>query len=73
MPIPASPGRAGLCLRNPSTVTDGAMRWAADLGGSPLGGVCEGNPGGGVPGARICAGISGLQGLAATTGPQEEA
>ena len=44
-PIPASSGRSGLCLRNPSTVTDGAMRWAADLGGSPPEGVCAGNPG----------------------------
>ena len=41
----STPGRAGVCLPNPSTLTDGAMRWAADLGGSPLEGMCEGNPG----------------------------
>ena len=44
-PIPASPGRSGLCLRNPVTLIDGAMHWAADHDGSPLADVCEGNPG----------------------------
>ena len=44
-PIPASSGRAGVCLPNPSTLIDGAMRWAADLGGSPPEDVGEGNPG----------------------------
>ena len=49
-PIPASPGRSGLCLLNPSARTDGAMRWAADHGGSPPADVCEGNPGEVFPG-----------------------
>ena len=43
--LPASPGRAGVYLRNPSARTDGAMRWAADHGGRPPADVCEGNPG----------------------------
>ena len=44
-PIPASPGRSGLCLRNPVTLIDCAMHWAADHDGSPPADVCEGNPG----------------------------
>ena len=48
--IPASPGRAGVCLPSPSARIDDAMRWAADLGGSPPEDVCEGNPGEVFPG-----------------------
>ena len=44
-PILSSLRRAGVCLPNPSTLIDGAMRWAADLGGSPPEDVGEGNPG----------------------------
>ena len=44
-PIPASPGRSGICLRNQAARTDGAMRWAADHDGSPPEDVCAGNPG----------------------------
>ena len=44
-PLPASPGRAGLCLRNPVTLIDGSMHWAADHDGSPPADVCEENPG----------------------------
>ena len=39
------PVRAGVCLPNPSARIDSAMRWAADLGGSPPEDVCVGNPG----------------------------
>ena len=58
--IPALPGRAEVYLRNPSARTDGAMRWAAYLGGSPPEDACEGNPGevfpgrGDVPVSVVC-------------------
>ena len=44
-PLRSWTGRSGVCLRNPSTLIDGAMRWAADLGGNAPADVCEGNPG----------------------------
>ena len=48
----------GLCLRNPSTLIDGAMRWAADLGGSPRGGRVRRESGGGVHGLGRGPGVS---------------
>ena len=57
--IPALPGRAEVYLRNPSARTDGAMRWAAELGGSPPADACEGNPGEVFPGPRGGSGVSG--------------
>ena len=44
-PLRSWTGRSGGCLPNQAARTDGAMRWAADLGGSPLEDVGEGNPG----------------------------
>ena len=44
-PLRSWTGRAGGCLPNQAARTDSAMRWAADLGGSPPADVCEGNPG----------------------------
>ena len=62
--MPALPGRAEVYLRNPSARTDAAMRWAAELGGSPPADACEGNPGEVFPGPRGGSGVSGLEILA---------
>ena len=43
-PVMDQVGRGSVC-RNQAARTDGAMRWAAYLGGSPMEGMCEGNPG----------------------------